>query len=152
MRTIKKWMYTFDENMEIILDPLPYYPLFGTWDGNPDNSRIWKPEAQGFPSRVPEKISWLGACRASCYTPDQELLTKSGYVPIKDAADQFVTDIVTLSHDALLENLRFKNSKVGNYTKSFRSTLHDIITIEILSGGTLTVTPNHPVLDSHGFI
>ena len=42
MRTIKKWMYTFDENMEIILDPLPYYPLFGTWDENPDNSRIWK--------------------------------------------------------------------------------------------------------------
>jgi len=152
VKTINKWMYTFNEDMHVIEDPLPYYPIFGTWDGNVDNTRIWKPEAHGMPARVPAGNEWIGACRSSCYTPDQELLTGYGYVPIKNAAESFIEDIVTLSPDSLLEDLRYKKSKVGNYTVSLRDTKHDVLTFETLSGGRLQVTLNHPLLDSEGYI
>lgn len=151
-RTIKKWLYTVNDDLEVILDPLPYYPLFGTWNGNVDQTVIWKPEAHGMPAVVPAGNAWIGACRSSCYTPDQKLLTGNGYLPISEAAQQFSSEIVTVTPDSMLGQISYQTSEVENYTVSFRSTLHDVITFQTLSGGQLQVTTNHPILDSDGVV
>jgi intein/homing endonuclease len=96
-------------------------------------------------------IFWVaGYCESSCYTPDQSLRFSQGDVNIVEALQTNRSDLVTLSPDATLDDLTTQTSKVLNYTRELREAKNPIIKLTTASGGSLSVTTEHPVLTSNG--
>lgn len=141
-----------DENGNAVRRERLQYPLFGTWDGNPKNTKLWRPQDHGWPAVVPKGIEWLAICTASCYTGEQELLTSTGYLPIEDALTLKVQNIRVLSESSTLDAPSLIDLPVEHFTASFRETDHKIVSILTESGGTLRVTPGHVVVDGNGVL
>ena len=98
---------------------------------------------------------WAGAnpffvafyCTSSCYTPDQNVRFATGDVNIADAFNAVRNDVITLSPDATLDNLSTQVSGVFSYTHESRNNItQPIYTVTTASGGSLSVTNQHPVL------
>jgi hypothetical protein len=86
-------------------------------------------------------------CTSSCYTPDQNVRFSTGDVNIADAFNAVRNDVVTLSPDATLDNLSTQVSGVFSYTHESRNNItQPIYTVTTASGGSLSVTNQHPVL------
>jgi hypothetical protein len=86
-------------------------------------------------------------CTSSCYTPDQSVRFASGDVPMVDAFNSHHPDVVTLSADATLGNLSTQVDSIHSYTHESRDTAKNVIfNVTTASGGTLSVTHQHPVL------
>lgn len=127
--------------------PRPEYPLFATDDLN----AFWQaPVARGAACAVPGGYTVQGFCTSSCYTPDQVVLFSEGFTPIGEAHQAGLETIVALDSESTLERLLYTELPVDAYTSEFRDTWHDILVFKMLSGGTLKVTPNHPVVDREG--
>ncbi|SMF34858.1 hypothetical protein [Pseudobacteriovorax antillogorgiicola] len=159
LRTFNKWYYTvvIDEDTlesKVTLDPLPYYPTFGKWDAAAKKvvGGYWKPEAHGMPDVVPAPNTWIGSCRASCYTPYQQILTDNGYMEIQDALDSLYPTIATVKLGSTLESVDLEFSDIGKYVISGDDSLHDIVTLVTEDGGEIEVTDNHPLVDGKGYI
>lgn len=144
-----KWLYSI-ENNQPVMNARPYYPMFGTWNGRLNETQVWKPEAHGMPKRVPGGKVWVAVCRASCYTPEQQILTDNGYMTIDKAEQAQHPAIITLGDKALMDNLSFQKSEVQKYTASFQDTFHVILNFQMRSGGKIRVTPNHTLLNQEG--
>lgn len=132
----------------------PSYPMFGTWDGVPANSKVWKPEQANFPALLPSNIFWLNGCVASCYTDDQEVLMESGYAILSEMVENNDREskIAIVSKDSTLNSISLESDEIGTYTKSFRETTHKIRVFSTESGGELKVTLGHPILDGNGIL
>jgi len=89
-------------------------------------------------------------CTAGCYTPDQSLRFGTGEVNILDAFQARRDDIVTLSPDATLGDPRTQVSRVHSYTAGIRDAEQPVYKLTTASGGSLSVTGEHPVLVSNG--
>lgn len=127
----------------------PMYPIFAT----ADLASLWRaPVDRNAPCTVPPGQTIMGFCTSSCYTPDQELLFPEGFVSIKKARDQFLSEVVTLDKESSIQNLKLKSSNVAAYTEEIRNTWHNILVFKTSSGGSLKVTPNHPLVDSNGVV
>ena len=148
---VVKWLYSVKNN-RVVMNARPYYPMFGTWNGNANQTKVWKPEKNNNPGHVPHPNTWVAICRSSCYTPDQEILTESGYIPIGEAEELQHPEIVTLSELSTMEAPSYQTSTVEKYTASFQDTLHVILKFETASGLKLKVTPNHPLVTVDGTI
>lgn len=86
-------------------------------------------------------------CTSSCYRPDQSVRFATGDVNITDAFNAVRNDVVTLTSDATLNNLSTQVSPVYSYTHESRDNVtQDIYTVTTASGGSLSVTKQHPVL------
>jgi hypothetical protein len=86
-------------------------------------------------------------CTSSCYTPDQNVRFATGDVPMVDAFNAHLPDVVTLSADATLGNLSTQVDSIHSYTHESRDTAKNVIfNVTTASGGTLSVTHQHPVL------
>jgi hypothetical protein len=86
-------------------------------------------------------------CTSSCYTPDQSVRFATGDVPMVDAFNAVRNDVVTLAPDATLGHLSTQVSGVHSYTHESRDTAKNVIyNVTTASGGTLSVTHQHPVL------
>jgi hypothetical protein len=86
-------------------------------------------------------------CTSSCYTPDQNVRFATGDVPMVDAFNSHRPDVVTLSADATLGNLSTQIDSIHSYTHESRDTAKNVIfNVTTASGGTLSVTHQHPVL------
>ena len=92
----------------------------------------------------------VASCESSCYTPDQKLQFSTGEVSIGDALKAKRDDVVTLSANATLDNLSTQTSKVFSYTTETRDSEHVIFKLGTASGGTLSVTNEHPMVTSEG--
>ena len=89
-------------------------------------------------------------CTSSCYTPDQTVRFASGDMPILDAFNTLHDGVITLAPDATLDNLSTQVSGVYSYTRESRDVTQDIYTFTTASGGSLSVTNDHPILVSNG--
>ena len=139
--------------------PRPLYPSF-------ENSPVAGSGTQLFPhptladcqlytdpngaTPVTSSFYVIAYCESSCYTPDQSLRFSDGDVNIVDAMKAHRDDIVTLSPDATLDDLATQTSKVYSYTTEIRDAEHIIYKLTTASGGTLSVTNEHPMVTSEG--
>lgn len=129
----------------------PMYPSFATGDFN----RGWvAPTAieNDCRTKPPAGYSWNVDCVASCYTPEERLLYSSGYVPIGEAMQENLQDLQVVSDEATLGNIRLKSIGIEDYINSLQDTDHTILELRMASGGSLKVTPNHPLLNHNGYI
>jgi hypothetical protein len=147
--------------------PRPLYPTFGPQD---DTDTAWYPHPSLLTLPTPPWQTvdcklytddhgttqatgafWVaGYCESSCYTPDQSLRFSNGDVNIVEALGTKRTDLVTLSPDATLDDLTTQVSQVLNYTLELRDAKNPIVKLTTASGGSLTVTTEHPVITSKG--
>ncbi len=144
----------------------PLYPSFGTQaDGlgaqlvplptvyNDCNLYQWNPST-GALTRWTGNFYVTGYCEAGCYAPDQKLRFAGAKgevdVEIAEAMRAQRDDVVTLSPDATLDDLRTQTAKVLSYTTETRDAEHVIFTITTASGGVLRVTHEHPLVTSEG--
>lgn len=128
----------------------PFYPSFSK---KGDFDDWWKaPVVESAKCGLgPNNVySFITNCRASCFTPDQEILFEEGSLTIFDAFSKRATNIVTLSDSATIDSLEYTIRPVEEYTESIRNVEHDILVIKTETGGQLKVTPNHPLLVSTG--
>jgi hypothetical protein len=141
----------------------PLYPTFGTTAnlGDANNTQLWAhptntndcnlySSATGTVSTMSTTYYVNGYCEASCYTPDQKVLFEGGYVSILDALNARREDLITLSDDATLDNVKTKKNSTYGYTVETRDTKHPIYVITTASGGELRVTNQHPVINGEG--
>jgi hypothetical protein len=89
-------------------------------------------------------------CVSGCYAPDQSLRFSDGDVNIVEAMQARRDDLVTLTPDATLGDLTTQTSRVYSYTAEIRDAEHVIYKVTTASGGSLSVTSEHPVLTSEG--
>jgi len=89
-------------------------------------------------------------CKSGCYTPDQSLKFSDGDVNIVKAMEAKRDDLVTLTPDATLDEPRTQVARVESYTTELRDFDHPIVKVTTASGGSLSVTTEHPVLVSDG--
>jgi len=92
----------------------------------------------------------IAYCESSCYTPDQNLRFATGDVNIVDAMKTKRDDLVTLAPDATLDQLATQTSQVFSYTTEIRDAEHVIYKLTTASGGSLSVTNEHPLVISSG--
>lgn len=129
----------------------PLYPSFST----PNLEKGWKaPIADENTCRsvVPPGYIWGVDCVASCYTPEERLLFASGYVPIVEAEQENLQDLQVVTKTSTLRAIGLRSIGVDDYISSVRDTNHTVLTFSMESGGQLTVTPNHPLLNKTGHI
>jgi hypothetical protein len=125
----------------------PMYPTYA----NEALTEAWHaPVDRNAPCTVPDGITLVGFCTASCYTPEQELLFPDGFVSIREAKEARLPDIMTLSTSATLNDIQLTSTPVESYTQEATDTWHDILDFRMRSGGELKVTKNHPLIDSTG--
>lgn len=129
--------------------PRPLYPLYG----KEDLSEIWRaPADRNAPCNVAGGMSVVAFCTASCYTADQEVLFADGFVEIKEAKTQVLPDVMALRDASTFENLKLASYPVESYTEEVRPTWQDILRFKMKSGGSLSVTTNHPIVDEKGVV
>jgi hypothetical protein len=121
---------------------------------------IWRPETQapGFPATPsscskPTTVKWLTNCDSGCYERSMTVLFQDGYRSIPDAlGDKAVTHIMTVKDGSTMDNMEFEATKIHYFTRDLNVTEQTIVKITTVSGGTLKVTENHPLLVSDGTI
>lgn len=131
--------------------PRPAYPTFTT----SDLKKGWKAPTNNDQScrvKVPAGFMIQAVCLASCYTPEERILYSSGFVPIQEAFQEKLQDIMIVSETSSLKNVSLEPSKVRLYVDSIRETDHKILVLGMESGGELKVTRNHPLVEGSGFI
>lgn len=89
-------------------------------------------------------------CESSCYTPDQNLRFSKGDVNILDALKARRDDLITLTPDSTLDDISTQTSRVFSYTSEIRDADQVVYKVATASGGSLSVTSEHPVLTSEG--
>lgn len=101
---------------------------------------------------VPHGYVVVGMCEGGCYTPDQLVLFDSGYQQIGDASVKSAGAAVTVDPASTLDKLAFKTTAVEAFTTSLIDEWNEIVDIETVSGKSLRVTTNHPMLVSDGIV
>ncbi|ADO74438.1 Hint domain-containing protein [Stigmatella aurantiaca] len=91
-----------------------------------------------------------GYCRASCYSPEQEVLFSDGPQAILEARKSMREDLVTLTEDSTLDGIRLQTNQTYSYTEEIRDTKHTLYEIATESGGHLRVTAAHPIIQGDG--
>jgi hypothetical protein len=93
-----------------------------------------------------------GVCEPGCYTPDQMVLFETGEQNISGAQSIGRADLITLSPDATFDNLTFISNPVENYTLDRDPAKQEILDFYLESGGQLSVTDHHPLVNSEGAV
>ncbi len=129
------------------------YPTFALIDENGNIISYWSgPTDSSASCDDAQKYSFIGFCRAGCYTPDQSLLYTQGFIPVLNAKNNLRDDLMTVAKDSSLDNLSFSLSSIDNYTADPIAKKQKILVINTQDGGELKITVNHPMLDSKGFM
>ncbi len=98
----------------------------------------------------PRPFYVVAYCEAGCYAPDQRLLFSDGEANIQDAAREGREDLMTLSPESTLDDLKLQPNTVSSYTTDVRDSEHILYEVSTESGGLLRVTNEHPVITSEG--
>jgi hypothetical protein len=91
-------------------------------------------------------------CTAGCYTPEQMVLFEKGYASIGIAHEKNIPFVLALASNSTRNKPEFVSSPVAYYITDLVAGHHDILEITTFSGGFLSVTPNHPLVDGHGYM
>lgn len=93
-----------------------------------------------------------GLCEAGCYTPNQKILFEDGETPIANAQQLGKTNLITLSADSMFGNLSLTANPVLHYTMDKQPMQQPILTFHMHSGGRLSVTTEHPLVNEQGMV
>tara|TARA_Y100001958_G_scaffold159559_1_gene161676 strand:- start:641 stop:3586 length:2946 start_codon:yes stop_codon:yes gene_type:complete len=118
----------------------------------------WKaPMNPGSSCWVPENLFVAAVCTASCATPEQKILTATSaserdweYRSFLDNWQEDVKYVATMSNQKNMESKHMTLTKVNQWITELYDTENEVLTFETQSGGTLTVTTNHPILTEEG--
>jgi hypothetical protein len=127
------------------------YPIFAEIMPNGDKVHVRAPIDSAAPCWDTNKYQFAGICRAGCFTPDQRILVGVNYMPIKQAKDQGLMDLPTLSA-AVGADPQWKISRINSYTVDAEDQEQKILVISTEEGGQLKVTTNHPLVDGEGYM
>lgn len=100
----------------------------------------------------PAHVIHDGVCEPGCYTPDQQVLFETGEQSIATAQSFGRADLVTLSPDATFDDLSYIANPVETYTLDKEPAKQDILDFRMESGGRLSVTDHHPLVNSEGAV
>ena len=132
------------------------YPIFGTLDAQGNITYVWAqaPSDVNAPCDQAAKYELLGACVAGCYAPDQVVEFDRGDLNIAVAEREqnqgrAPEGIVTLGPQTSLEKFELGVSKLHQVVTDVQPKWQDLVYIK-LAGGSLKVTPNHPLITSEG--
>ncbi|MFE8599345.1 Hint domain-containing protein [Archangium violaceum] len=101
---------------------------------------------------IPAGVSLFGFCPFGCFAPDQELMFESGPMAIESAMKAGKVDLITLAPDATLEQLSFMANTVNRYVADPLPQKQELVSLRMESGGSLRVTPSHPLIVEDGTI
>jgi hypothetical protein len=101
---------------------------------------------------IPAGVSLFGFCPFGCFAPDQELMFGTGPMAIESAMKAGKLDLITLAPDATLEQLSFMPNTVSRYTADPLPQKQELVALRMESGGSLNVTPSHPLITEDGTI
>lgn len=124
------------------------YPTFS--ERSNSGVKFWKaPVSAASSCAVPQGLFVAAACVSSCSTPEMMILSeiknekKMQYHSFVDALTQNHKRVAT--YDG-------KRASVEQWVTELEDTEHKILQFVMRSGGTLRVTPNHPLLSQEGIM
>jgi hypothetical protein len=131
------------------------YPTFMNRSTLPES--VWKaPTKESTSCTVPADIYIAAVCVASCATPEQEILAQAD----KGAKMQPTTFIesltkkydfvATLHSNSTMSSKVTKSTLVEDWVTELVDSEHLILNFKMRSGGTLRITPNHPLVTAEG--
>lgn len=130
------------------------YPTYGRYNRDLkeyENPEKWfAPLDASAPCTRPSRYIAFAFCASGCYTPEQYVLFPTGEVEIKNASDKNLKVVRTLATSSTLENLTYKDSPISEFVMDIKDSEHDVLVFEMLSGRSLSVTPNHPLVNEDG--
>jgi hypothetical protein len=129
------------------------YPSFVKVEhtGSGEGISYWKaPINRNDPCDIPAGFIVGIYCMAGCYTPEQSVWFADGFQSIGRAYEENISLIMTLDATSELKKLIFKEDSVKYYLPDLIPGMHHVLTFHMLSGGSLRVTREHPIVDSEG--
>lgn len=118
---------------------------------------VWKaPTSINAACDVPTSAYISAVCVSSCATPDQNILVKTAanqnpeFMRFDQAYHLNVPFVMTLKSRVLHAKKNLSHSKVDQWVTEMIDTEHEIVNIQLQSGGELRLTPNHPMVMSDG--
>ena len=121
--------------------------------------KVWKAPVKASAScEIPATAYIAAVCTASCATPDQQILAeaartrKLAYAPIGAAWAAQLRAVATLTANSTLSSAQVKRTPVDQWVTELVDGRHQILDFHLKSGGTLRLTPNHPVVTDRGAI
>ncbi|MBL4818843.1 MAG: hypothetical protein JKY15_06390 [Deltaproteobacteria bacterium] len=129
------------------------YPTFAHIE---DNGVISNPENWFAPTdeqadcTLPNNYFLITYCAAGCYMPKERVWFQNSDVEIGIAHEQQLSQVMTLDSNFDYPNLKFSSSDVESYITDLVPGWQDILEITALSGGSIRVTTNHPLVDGEG--
>ncbi|MFN7823867.1 MAG: cell surface protein [Pseudobdellovibrionaceae bacterium] len=131
------------------------YPTFMNRATTPE--KVWKaPVTKTASCEVPETVYIAAVCVASCATPEQEIIAqakanqKLSKVSFIDALTQNYGFVGTLASNSSMAVKQIKKTKVDQWVTELVDSEHQILNFKMKSGGTLRITPNHPLVSAEG--
>jgi hypothetical protein len=97
-------------------------------------------------------------CQPGCFTPDQEVLFSSGYVPIVEAMSgesvglEGISGIKTLTADSTFGDLHYADDEIRNFVYDVRESEQTIIEFITVSNRQISVTKRHALVDQNGSV
>jgi hypothetical protein len=152
--TIRNGKVKIDDDSNRIL-----YPTFVNRATKPE--KIWiAPKLESASCSVPATIYITAVCEADadCATPEQQILASpqskgnSKYTTFIEALTRNYSYVSTLKTNSDINSNRIEKIAVDKWVTTPVDADHDIIVFKMKSGGSLKVTPNHPLLASDGLI
>lgn len=125
------------------------YPTFAKDSGA--GVVYWKaPTDRNANCDIPEDFTIGRFCVAGCYTPEQKVRFKNSNEAIGNAYENELSEIIIVDASSELKSLKFLFSQVEHYITDLVPGTHDVLEFHMLSGGSLRVTYEHPLVDSAG--
>lgn len=93
----------------------------------------------------PAGYRFVGLCTSGCVTPDSIVTTRQGSIDI-ETMDLEATNETLVPTQASSESLRLEPMAVKRYTKDIAETKQEILVVKTVSGGSVKVSLNHPLL------
>ncbi|MEI6806005.1 MAG: Hint domain-containing protein [Myxococcaceae bacterium] len=141
-----------DETTSQLVEGYPTFAVVADNDGTKiSNPKNWfAPINRDADCAVPTDYKLITFCGAGCYTPEQKVWFKDGYEAIGEAHAQNFLEIMTLTSSSVQSDLKFELSGIEYFITDFIAGTHEVLNIYTLSGGSLRVTLEHPLVDSEG--
>ena len=133
------------------------YPTFMNTATTPEQPWI-APISADQPCRVPPKAYVAAVCLSSCATPEQQILadakanSKMAYTPFQQALEGKYEYAATLKANSAMASKQLQKSKIDQWVTELIDTDHAILQFRTASGGSLRVTPNHPIVADDGSV
>lgn len=139
------------------------YPTFMDRHGENSNGqrcdKPWiAPKVESASCEVPSTVYIAAVCLSSCATPEQQIMAKEkangsmGYVPFVEAWEKKFAFVATLGSQSSMSSKKVQKTRVDQWITELVDSEHVILEFRMASGGSLRLTPNHPLLTADAFM